>query len=31
MLNGIYDISNDYIEVEWNIEAEDQLAADVYS
>ena len=31
MLNGIYDISNYYIEVEWNIEAEDQLAADVYS
>lgn len=28
MLNGIYDISNDYIDVEWNIEAEDQLEAD---
>ncbi len=25
MLNGIYDISNDYVNVEWNIEAEDQL------
>jgi hypothetical protein len=31
MLNGIYDISNDYVEVEWNIDIEDQLAVDVYS
>lgn len=31
MLNGIYDISNDYIDVEWNIDVRDQLSADVYS
>ena len=31
MLNGIYDISNDYINVEWNIEVEDQLTADLDS
>lgn len=28
MLNGIYDISNDYVDIEWNIDAEDQLKAD---
>ena len=28
MLNGIYDISNDYIDIEWNIEVEDQLKVD---
>ena len=31
MLNGIYNISDDYIDVEWNIEAEDQLKADIHS
>lgn len=31
MLNGIYDISNDYINVEWNIEVEDQLTVDLDS
>lgn len=31
MLNGVYNISNDYIDVEWNIEAEDQLEVDIDS
>lgn len=31
MLNGIYNISNDYIDVEWNIDVRDQLSADVYN
>ena len=29
MLNEIYNIGNDYIDVEWNIEAEDQLKVDI--
>lgn len=29
MLNGIHHISNDYIDVNWNIEAEDQLTVDI--
>ena len=29
MLNGIYDISNEYVNVQWNIGAEDQLKVDI--
>ena len=29
MLNGIYDISNDYVNVQWNIGAVDQLKVEI--